>query len=156
MSVWRGRPLVLAGGISDSNRAHCASVRSLGNPLPDCLCASRCSLVHIPNHLLPILAETVNHAAVDNSRNFWVRLLAGQIDPRDVGIFFYVGSAASDVGDALALYSRYCRIANEAIRQKFTPRPGGATLEIEFAGLPSYATRQNTEFILGCFRIALR
>src|SRR4029077_10693336 len=75
MSVWRGRPLVLAGGISDSNRAHCASVRSLGNPLPDCLCASRCSLVHIPNHLLPILAETVNHAAVDNSRNFWVRLL---------------------------------------------------------------------------------
>ena len=43
---------------------------SLGNPLPDCLCASRCSLVHIPNHLLPILAETVNHAAVDNSRTF--------------------------------------------------------------------------------------
>src|SRR5271155_5320801 len=75
MSVWRGRPPVLAGGISDSNRAHCASVRSLGNPLPDCLCASRCSLVHIPNHVLPILAETVNHAAVDNSRNFWVRLL---------------------------------------------------------------------------------
>jgi hypothetical protein len=32
-------------------------------------------LVHIPNHLLPILVETVNHAAVDNSRNFWVRLL---------------------------------------------------------------------------------
>jgi hypothetical protein len=25
-------------------------------------------LVHIPNHVLPILAETVNHAAVDNSR----------------------------------------------------------------------------------------
>src|SRR5271169_467389 len=70
MSVWRGRPPVLAGGISDSNRAHCASVRSLGNPLPDCLCASRCSLVHIPNHVLPILAETVNHAAVDNSRTF--------------------------------------------------------------------------------------
>jgi hypothetical protein len=43
--------------------------------LPDCLCASRCSLVHIPNHVLPIFAETVNHAAVDNSRNFWVRLL---------------------------------------------------------------------------------
>src|SRR5277367_6720391 len=79
MSVWRGRPPVLAGGISDSNRAHCASVRSLGNPLPDCLCASRCSLVHIPNHVLPILAETVNHAAVDNSRNFWVRLLVLEI-----------------------------------------------------------------------------
>jgi AraC-like DNA-binding protein len=82
--------------------------------------------------------------------------LAGQIDPRDVGIFFYVGSAASDVGEALALYSRYCRIANEAGRLKLTPRPGGAALEIEFAGLPSYAARQNMEFVLGCFRIALR
>jgi hypothetical protein len=68
----------LGRGISDSNRAHCASVRSLGNPLPDCLCASRCSLVHIPNHVLPILAETVNHAAVDNSRNVWVRLSTHQ------------------------------------------------------------------------------
>src|SRR5271167_801880 len=76
MSVWRGRPPVLAEGINDSNRAHCASVRSLGNPLPDCLCASRCSLVHIPNHGLPILAETVNHAALDNATNFWVRLSA--------------------------------------------------------------------------------
>jgi ATP-dependent DNA ligase len=27
-------------------------------------------LVHIPNHLLTILAETLNHAAVDNSRTF--------------------------------------------------------------------------------------
>jgi hypothetical protein len=24
--------------------------------------------------VLPILAETVNHAALDNARNFWVRL----------------------------------------------------------------------------------
>jgi AraC-like DNA-binding protein len=82
--------------------------------------------------------------------------LAGQIDPRDAGIFFYVGSAASDVGQALALYSRYCLIVNEAIRQKLTPRPGGVALEIEFARLPSYAARQNTEFVLGCFRAALR
>jgi hypothetical protein len=47
--------------------------------LPDCLCASRCSLIHIPNHVLPILAETVNHAAVEHSRNFWVRLLARKL-----------------------------------------------------------------------------
>jgi hypothetical protein len=72
-----------------------------------------------------------------------------------MGIVFYVGSAASNVGEALALYSRYCRIVNEAIRQKLTPRPGGAALEIEFAGLPSYAARRNTEFILGGFRTAL-
>jgi hypothetical protein len=82
--------------------------------------------------------------------------LAAEIDPRDVGIFFYVGSAASDVGEALALYSRYCRIVNEATRQKLTPRPGGAGLEIEFAGLASYAARQNIEFALGCFKTAVR
>ena len=82
--------------------------------------------------------------------------LAGQIDPRDVGIFFYVGSAGRDVGEALALYSRYCRIVNEATRLKLTPKPGGAALEIEFAGLASHAGRQNTEFVLGCFRQALR
>ena len=41
--------------------------------------------------------------------------LAGQIDPRDLGIFFYVGSAPSDVGEALPQYpiastpSRSCR-----------------------------------------------
>jgi AraC-like DNA-binding protein len=82
--------------------------------------------------------------------------LAGQIDPRDVGIFFYVGSAARDVGEALALYTRYCRITNEAIRQKLTPRSDGAALEIEFVGVQRYAARQNTEFVLGCFRTALR
>jgi AraC-like DNA-binding protein len=82
--------------------------------------------------------------------------LAGQIDPRDAGIFFYVASAASDVGEALTLYSRYSRITNEAVRLRLTPRPGGAALEIEFAGLPSYAVRQNAEFVLGCFRIGLR
>jgi hypothetical protein len=52
MSVWRGRPPVLAEGIGDSNRAHCASVRSLGNALPACL---QCSLIHIPNECSPYL-----------------------------------------------------------------------------------------------------
>ena len=82
--------------------------------------------------------------------------LAGQIDPRDAGIFFYVGSAARDVGEALALYSRYCRIMNEAVRLKLTPTPGGIAAEIEFTGLPRYATRHNIEFILGCVKTALR
>jgi AraC-like DNA-binding protein len=82
--------------------------------------------------------------------------LAGQIDPRDAGIFFYASSAASDVGEALALYSRYGRITNEAVRQRLTSRPGGAVLEIEFAGLPRYAARHNTEFILGGYKMALR
>jgi AraC-like DNA-binding protein len=82
--------------------------------------------------------------------------LAGQVDPHDTGIFIYVGSAAADVGEALALYSRYSRIVNEAFRQKFVRRSGCAGIEVEFAGLPRYAARQNTEFVLGCFKMALR
>src|ERR1700722_10167965 len=79
MSVRRGRPPVLAGGISGSSRAHWASVKSLGNPWPDCRCVSRCSLVHMPNHRLPIVVETVNHANLSDARNFWVRLLVSDV-----------------------------------------------------------------------------
>jgi AraC-like DNA-binding protein len=82
--------------------------------------------------------------------------LAGQIDPRDVGILFYVSSAARDVGEAMALYSRYCRIVSEAIRQKLIPTPAGLAAEIEFAGIPRYATRHYVEFILGCVKTAMR
>ena len=35
--------------------------------------------------------------------------LAGQIDPRDAGMYFCAGSAARDLREALALFSRYCR-----------------------------------------------
>src|ERR1700734_346968 len=84
MSVRRGRPPVLAGGISGSSRAHWASVKLLGNPWPDCRCVSRCSLVHMPNHRLPIVVETVNHANLSDARNSWVRLLAGDVKGRSL------------------------------------------------------------------------
>jgi AraC-like DNA-binding protein len=82
--------------------------------------------------------------------------LAQQIDPRDVGIFYYIGSCGENVREALALYSRYCRIVNEAVRQNIKTIAGGAIVEIEFVGLPKYAVRQNTEFILACFVPTLR
>jgi AraC-like DNA-binding protein len=80
--------------------------------------------------------------------------LARQIDPRDVGIYFYVGSAARDLGEALALFSRYCRIVNEAFR--LTQRSADTAIEFEFVGLPSYATRQNIEYVVAGVRTALR
>ena len=58
--------------------------------------------------------------------------LARQIDPRDVGLYFYAGSAArADLGEALALFSRYCQIANEAFR--LTQRSADTAIEFEFA-----------------------
>jgi hypothetical protein len=42
--------------------------------------------------------------------------LAQKANPREAGLLFYVASAADDIGDALALAARYCRIVNEAVR----------------------------------------
>jgi hypothetical protein len=49
--------------------------------------------------------------------------LAAQIDPRDVGLYFYAGSAAPDLGEALALFSRYCRIEGDKRRRTIIQRP---------------------------------
>ena len=37
-----------------------------------------------------------------------------QANLREVGLLFYVASAADDIGDALALLARYCCIVNLA------------------------------------------
>jgi hypothetical protein len=44
--------------------------------------------------------------------------LAQQANPREVGLLFYVAAAAKNVNEAVALFARYCRIVNEAIRVK--------------------------------------
>jgi hypothetical protein len=72
----RGRPPGFAAGISGSRRSHCASLKSLGRAVPDCLYVALCACVHIANQGLRAISEAVNHAAVINARSFWVRLLA--------------------------------------------------------------------------------
>jgi hypothetical protein len=71
-----------------------------------------------------------------------------------VGLYFYAGSAARDLGEALALFSRYCRIVNEAFR--LTQRSSDTAIEFEFVGLPKYAARQNMEYVVAGIRTALR
>ena len=80
--------------------------------------------------------------------------LARQIDWRDVGLYFYASSAARDLGEALALFSRYCRIVNEAFR--VTQRSADTAIEFEFVGLPRYAARHNMEYVVAGIRTALR
>ena len=41
--------------------------------------------------------------------------LAESANPREAGLLFYVTSAANNLGEALALFARYSRIANEAV-----------------------------------------
>jgi AraC-like DNA-binding protein len=74
--------------------------------------------------------------------------LAEQANPRELGLLFYVASAAEDVGGALALAARYCRIVNEAMRLKLIRSPDGVTVETKFVGLPRHFAWQNTELLI--------
>ena len=72
--------------------------------------------------------------------------LAEEANPREAGLLFYVASAATDIGEALALFARYSRIVNEAVRIKSARTPEGIVAEISFAGLSRHAVKQVTEF----------
>jgi hypothetical protein len=133
-------PLLLRAGLSEHGLARAADE---GNGLPQRVSAiGQCKF-------LDYAAEAMDDSA------FGLHL-AGQIDPRDVGLYFYAGSAARDLGEALALFSRYCRIVNEAFRQKLTQRSNDLAIEVEFVGLPRYAARHNMEFAVAGIRTALR
>ena len=72
--------------------------------------------------------------------------LAEQTNPREVGLLFYVVSAAKNFGEAWALFARYCRIVNESVRLKISRQPEGVFVEISFVGIPRHRARQITEF----------
>jgi hypothetical protein len=82
--------------------------------------------------------------------------LAQQANPREVGLLFYAASAADDIGDALALLARYCRIVNEAVRLKLIRSPGGVIAQTKFVGLPRHFAWQNTEFAIASMIKSLR
>jgi AraC-like DNA-binding protein len=89
--------------------------------------------------LLEFAAEAMN----DNAFGLH---LAQQSNPREVGLVFYVASAAKTVNEALVLFARYCRIANEALRPKLIRSPGGVVVQAHFVGVPRHLARQNAEF----------
>jgi AraC-like DNA-binding protein len=82
--------------------------------------------------------------------------LAEQVNPREAGLLFYVASAAEDIGEALALCARYCRIVNEAVRPKLIRSPEGLIVEIKLVGLPRHFAWQNTEFMIAALIKGLR
>lgn len=99
--------------------------------------------------LLDYAAEAVGDTA------FGIHL-AKETDPREAGIFFYTASSANSVGEALALYARYFRIVNDALRLKLTPKPNGVAVEVEFVGLPRHIALQTVEFGIAALVEGLR
>jgi hypothetical protein len=65
-------------------------------------------------------------------------------------------SAAKTVGEALALFERYFRIVNEAVRLKLTRIQNGAILHVDFVGLSRHQIHQNAEFGIAVILKALR
>ena len=65
-------------------------------------------------------------------------------------------SAAKNLGEALALFARYCRIVNEAVRLKLARQPEGVVVEFNFVGISRHRVRQNTEFGIAVVLKALR
>jgi AraC-like DNA-binding protein len=75
--------------------------------------------------------------------------LAEQSNPREVGLLYYVASAASNFGEALTLFARYFRIVNESVRFSLVDRPEGVVVEFNLVGVSQHRVKQNTEFWLG-------
>jgi AraC-like DNA-binding protein len=82
--------------------------------------------------------------------------LAEEANPREAGLLFYVTSAASNIEEALALFARYSRIVNEAVRIKPADAREGLIAEISFTGLPRHTAKQVTEFGVAVTIKALR
>jgi Arabinose-binding domain of AraC transcription regulator, N-term len=72
--------------------------------------------------------------------------LAEGVNPREMGLLFYVTSAGKDLGEALALFVRYCRIVNEAMRLQLKRRGSDLVLEGHVVGVPRFRATQSVEF----------
>ena len=87
---------------------------------------------------LELAAETLSDSA------FGLHLVE-QARPQEAGLSFYAASAGKNVSESLMLFARYCRIVNEAMRVKLTPKPEGAVVEVSFTGVSRHEARLPTQ-----------
>jgi AraC-like DNA-binding protein len=110
------------------------------------------------NHRISAVAQVkfLDYAAEAMNDSAFGLHLGEQTDPRDAGIYFYVVPAAKDIDEALALYARYFRIVNEAVRLKLARKPSGVAVEVDFIGSPRHLARQTAEFGMAALLKGLR
>ncbi|MGB7976949.1 MAG: AraC family transcriptional regulator [Roseiarcus sp.] len=82
--------------------------------------------------------------------------LATEVDPRELGLLYYIASAARDLGEAIRLLARYSRIVNEAIRVQMTQRDGDLVIEVHAVGVPRFLAAQNAELAVALILKSLR
>jgi AraC-like DNA-binding protein len=82
--------------------------------------------------------------------------LAGEVDPRELGLVYYIASSAKDFGEAITLLARYSRIVNEAIRVLITRRDGDLVMDVHLVGVPRFLAAQNAELAIAIILKSLR
>jgi AraC-like DNA-binding protein len=82
--------------------------------------------------------------------------LATEVDPRELGLVYYIASAAKDLGEAIELLARYCRIVNEAIRVRMTRGSGELAIEVHVVGVPRLLAAQYAELAIAFILKSLR
>lgn len=82
--------------------------------------------------------------------------LAEKVNPREAGVLFYVASSAKDLGEAIALFARYCRIVNEAYHVHLNRGSDGLGFDFHLVGLPRRQAAQNAEFTITIVLKAMR
>jgi AraC-like DNA-binding protein len=152
--------MVLPSATGFAARQAIAFLRMRGVPIASLLSRAGFSESDIDNRQGRIAATAqgrlLEYAAETLKDSEFGLYLAQKANPREAGLLFYVASAAEDIGDALALAARYCRIVNEAVRLKLIRSPEGMTIEIRFVGVPRHFAWQNIEFIIAAIIKGLR
>ena len=82
--------------------------------------------------------------------------LSEQANPRDAGLLFYVGAAATNLGETLTLFLRYSRLVNESLRLRLQRGRERTVVEFSLVGVSQQRVRQNTEFWIGIILKAAR
>jgi AraC-like DNA-binding protein len=72
--------------------------------------------------------------------------LAEQANLKELGLIFYITSAAKNLGQALELFTRYRPISNESVRFKVARERDGVMVEIVYVGISQQCVKQNAEF----------
>src|SRR5262249_22101261 len=71
--------------------------------------------------------------------------LARDLDPREIGLLYYVMASSQTLGDALKRAARYSKIINEALVIGY--REGNRIfISLSYAGVPRHLARHQTEF----------
>jgi AraC-like DNA-binding protein len=82
--------------------------------------------------------------------------LATEVNPRELGLVFYLASAAKNLGEAIALLARYCKVVNEAIRVQMTRGSGDLAIEVHVVGVPRFLAAQYAELAIAFILKSLR